>query len=55
MRRFLSSIEIRMSKNEQEEIKQKYYGEAIGFMDNAKECLQKAQKAGNYYNDQKYV
>ena len=25
------------------------------YMDNAKECLQKAQKDGRYYNDQKYV
>jgi hypothetical protein len=44
-----------MSVNEQEQIKEKYYLEAIRYMDNAKECLQKAQKEGKYYNDKKYV
>ena len=44
-----------MSIHEQEEVKKKYYNEAMRYMDNAKECLQKAQKEGKYYNDQKYV
>jgi len=44
-----------MSFLEQEELKKKYYGEAIRYMDNAKECLKKAQKDGKFYNDQKYV
>jgi len=44
-----------MSVEEQQEIKEKYYGEAVRYMDNAKECLQKAKKEGSYYNDQKYV
>jgi len=44
-----------MAIQEQEELKKKYYGEAIRYMDNAKECLQKAQKEGKYYNDPKYV
>jgi len=44
-----------MSIREQENVKEKYYSEAMRYMDNAKECLQKAQKEGKYYNDQKYV
>ena len=44
-----------MSIREQENVKEKYYSEAMRYMDNAKECLQKAQKEGIYYNDQKYV
>ena len=44
-----------MSIREQEKVKEKYYSEAMRYMDNAKECLQKAQKEGKYYNDQKYV
>ena len=44
-----------MSKFEQEQLKEKYFSEAMRYMDNAKECLQKAQKEGKYYNDQKYV
>ena len=44
-----------MSIREQEKVKEKYYSEAMRYMDNAKECLQKAQKEGIYYNDQKYV
>jgi len=44
-----------MSVQEQQELKEKYYGEAIRFMDNAKECLKKAKKEDHYYNDQKYV
>ncbi|MDR0866163.1 MAG: DUF5618 family protein, partial [Candidatus Symbiothrix sp.] len=45
-----------MSHNEQqEEIKQKNYAEAIRYMDNAKETLKKAGKEDGYYNDSKYV
>ena len=44
-----------MSIHEQQRLREKYYGEAMRYMDNAKECLQKAQKDGRYYNDQKYV
>jgi uncharacterized protein (UPF0332 family) len=44
-----------MSIQEQQELKEKYYSEAMRYMDNAKECLQKAKKEGKYYNDPKYV
>jgi tetratricopeptide (TPR) repeat protein len=44
-----------MSVQEQQEVKEKYYGEAIRYMNNAKECLKNAQKEGNYYHDIKYV
>jgi len=44
-----------MSVEEQKQTKEKYYFEAIRYMDNAKEYLKNAQKDGNYYNDIKYV
>jgi len=44
-----------MSIDEQQLIKQTYYNEAIRYMDNAKETLQKAGKEDNYYIDDKYV
>ena len=44
-----------MSIQEQEQTKTKYYAEAIRFMDNARESLQKAKKEDNYYHDTKYV
>ena len=44
-----------MSISEQQETKEKYYSEAIRYMDNAKECLKKAQKDNFMYHDQKYV
>jgi hypothetical protein len=44
-----------MLHEEQQEIKQKYYTEAIRYMDNAKEILKKAQKEDDFYNDKKYV
>jgi hypothetical protein len=50
---FLKSLT--MSVQEQEQIKVKYYDEAIRYMDNAKETLKKAQKKDNYYQDIKYV
>ena len=44
-----------MSIQEQQETKKKYYSEVMRYMDNAKECLTKAKKEENYYNDPKYV
>ena len=44
-----------MSIQEQEKTKQAYYGEAMRYMDNAKEYLKNAQKDGNIYRDRKYV
>ena len=44
-----------MSIFEQQEVKEKYYVEAIRYMDNAKECLTKAKKMNGYYHDPKYV
>jgi hypothetical protein len=44
-----------MSVQEQEELQEKHYKEALRFMDNAKDCLKKAQKEGNYFLDTKYV
>ena len=44
-----------MSIEEQQEIKEKYYGEAVRYMDNAKEYLKNAKKEGNIYRDPKYV
>ena len=40
---------------EQQRVKEKYYSEAKRYMDNAKECLSKAKKDGDYYRDPKYV
>ena len=44
-----------MSVQEQEQTREKYYGEAMRYMANAKECLTKAKKESGYYQDQKYV
>ena len=44
-----------MSINEQQALKEEYYSEAIRYMENAKECLAKAKKEGNFYHDPKYV
>ena len=44
-----------MSIQDQQKLKQKYYGEAMRYMDNAKECLKNAKKEDGYYNDKKYV
>ena len=44
-----------MSIKEQTETKTKYYTEAIRYMDNAKETLNKSGKEHNYYKDDKYV
>jgi len=39
----------------QETIKEKYYAEALRYMNNAKETLKKANKEDHYYRDSKYV
>jgi len=44
-----------MSTQEQQEIRETYYNEAMRYMDNAKEHLKNARKEGNYYGDKKYV
>ena len=44
-----------MSTQEQQTLMEKYYGEATRYMDNAKECLTKARKKDNNYDDAKYV
>jgi hypothetical protein len=44
-----------MSIEEQQELKQRNYAEAMRYMNNAKEVLQKAKKEDNYYSDRKYV
>ena len=44
-----------MSIQEQEQTKERYYSEAMRYMDNAKEYLKNAKKEGNYYHDKKYV
>jgi len=44
-----------MSTQEQEQTKEKYYSEAMRYMENEKEYLKDAKKEGNYYQDKKYV
>ncbi|MDR3094936.1 MAG: DUF5618 family protein [Bacteroidales bacterium] len=44
-----------MSLQEQNQVKLKYYNEAIRYMDNAKETLKNAKKEDNLYRDAKYV
>jgi len=44
-----------MSIKEQTTVKEKYYNEAIRYMDNANEMLHKAGKEDRYYKDDKYV
>jgi len=44
-----------MSIQEQQELKEKYYSEAMRYMDNAREYLKSAKKEGNIYRDAKYV
>ena len=44
-----------MSIQEQQQLKEKYYGEAIRYMDNAGEYLKSAKKEGKFYRDPKYV
>ncbi|GAP73170.1 hypothetical protein SAMD00024442_65_7 [Candidatus Symbiothrix dinenymphae] len=44
-----------MSVENQEKIKQTAYAEAMRYMSNAKETLQKARKEDKFYADKKYV
>jgi len=44
-----------MSTQEQQQTREKYFNEAMRYMDNAKEYLKSAQKEGNFYQDSKYV
>lgn len=44
-----------MSQEEQIRIQQKYYTEAMRYMDNAKESLKRAGKEEKHYTDDKYV
>ena len=44
-----------MSIDEQKAIKLETYREAMRYLDNAKETLQKARKDGRIYKDKKYV
>jgi hypothetical protein len=44
-----------MSLQEQEAIREKYYNEAVRYINNAKEDLKKAKKEEDYYNDKKHV
>lgn len=44
-----------MSIQEQQVLKEKYYNEAIRYMENAKEYLKNAKKEGEFYHDKKYV
>lgn len=40
---------------EQEAVKKSYHNEALRYMANARETLQKAGKEGSHYKDDKYV
>jgi len=44
-----------MSIIEQEELKQKYYDEAMRYMSNASDYLKNAKKENDFYLDKKYV
>jgi len=44
-----------MSLQEQQRKREKYYIEAMRYMDNAKESLENAKKEGGFYHDKKYV
>ena len=44
-----------MSIQEQQELREKSYIEAMRYMENAKETLEKAGKEDNFYKDKKYV
>ena len=44
-----------MSVQEQQELTKRYYSEALRYMENAKECLQKTSIEYNRYKDSKYV
>jgi len=44
-----------MTTGEQQIFLKKEHAEAVRYMNNAKETLQKAKRDGNYYTDKKYV
>ena len=44
-----------MSIQEQQELKEKYYNEAMRYMENANDFLKKAKKEDKFYHDSKYV
>jgi hypothetical protein len=44
-----------MSIQEEQQVKEQYYSEAVRYMDNAKEYLKNARKEGYFYRDKKYV
>jgi len=44
-----------MSIHEQQLLREKYYSEAVRYMDNAKESLKNARKEDGFYLDKKYV
>jgi len=44
-----------MTIGEQQILLKKEYSEAVRYMNNAEETLQKAKKDGNHYADKKYV
>jgi len=44
-----------MSTQEQQELKKRYYEDALRYLNNAKECLQKTSIEYNRYSDSKYV
>ena len=44
-----------MSIEEKQELKKLSYAEAMRYIENAKEALQKANRQGKYYEDAKYV
>ena len=46
---------VAMSIQEQQELREKYYSEAMRYIDNANEYLKNAQKDGYIYRDPKYV
>jgi hypothetical protein len=50
-----NKIRFIMSVQEQQEVRQKYYSEAVRYMDNAKEYLKNAKKEDYLYRDLKYV
>lgn len=44
-----------MSVQNQQNLREKYYGEAVRYMNNAKEDLKNAKKEGSIYRDPKYI
>jgi hypothetical protein len=40
---------------DQQNLREKYYGEAMRYMNNARKYLSEAKKEGDFYHDKKYV